>query len=80
MLTTAQLIKAFVLSYSEYYKDKEISIQDYALHGTILKIEFNYPRVNITDLDKKYGMTQEFNFIEIHILDYITFATQYKPE
>lgn len=77
MLTTEKLLEAFVKNYSIHFRDKEITVFDHTLNGTGLEINFNYPA---SEQEKAYGGIANFDEIKVHILNYITFIVQYKPE
>jgi len=74
MLTTDELITAFVKNYSEHYKDKDVTVYRYSLKKTVLKIYYSY---SASEDEKKYGVGYTYDYIEVDILDYITFAVQY---
>jgi hypothetical protein len=75
MLTTDELIKAFVKNYSQYYKDKEVTVYSYTLNEDTLNIAYSY---SASEDEKKYGVGDTYDVIEVDLLDYITFAVQYK--
>ena len=76
MKTTFELIEEYFKSTQDNYK--EISIVDYTLNGTIIKIQYKIYVEWITREGKDESWWSYDNYIEVELLDYITFLFNIK--
>lgn len=76
MLTTNELIQKYVEHWYRDYKFNDLSIDDYILYSTMLKVKWSELRRDYTDLDIEYNTHRRSNEIELDLLDYITFVSQ----
>ena len=76
MKTTFEPIEEYFKSTQDNYKEK--SIVDYTLNGTIIKIQYRRYVEYITKEGKDKGWWDYDNFIEVELLDYITFLFNLK--
>jgi hypothetical protein len=71
MKTTIDLISAYLVNYLEYDRD-ELSVYDWTLNGSIIKIKYRYMNSYSTTTGiEKYVKQDE---IEADLIDYITFV------
>lgn len=78
MLTTNELIQKYIENFYTDYVFKDISIDDYILYGSIIKVNWSELRDNLSKLDYEYNTHRRKNTFEIDLLDYITFVSQLK--
>ena len=76
MKTTFELIEEYFKSTQDNYKEK--SIVDCTLNGTIIKIQYRRYVEYITKEGKDKGWWDYDNYIEVELLDYITFLFNLK--
>ena len=74
MKTTYELLEAYLNSEGI---QNELELLCYDLNGTLLTIKYRIKKDDIDELDIKYGTTHYNKECELHILEYITFITQY---
>ena len=68
MKTTFELIEQYLLSILTF---KELKLDDYFVNGSIIKIQYSYESLWINE--RVYD-----NYIEVELLDYITFLFNLK--
>ena len=76
MKTTFELIEEYFKSTQDNYKEK--SIIDYTLNGTTIKIQYKRYIEWITKEGKYISWWNYNNYIEVELLDYITFLFNLK--
>ena len=70
MKTTFELIKQYLLSILTF---KELKLDDYSINGSIIKLRYSYEYSWCEDNSRSYD-----NYIEVELLDYITYLFNLK--
>ena len=70
MKTTFELIEQYLLSILTF---KELKLDDYSINGSIIKLRYSYEYSWCEDKNRSYD-----NYIEVELLDYITFLFNFK--